>query len=138
MLCLTVFVSMLPAASFANETGAIGKGGIIAPRWAGVKDVYSDISFKGGQANVLIDIDIDTSKANKVNFTGNLQKNENGKWKTIKSWNDNRTVDGSSCIFNQSYDVQKGYEYKFVATAKAYKGSSLVDTINIKSPVKKY
>lgn len=138
MICLILVLSFVPTASVATESNMVQEGGIITPYWTGVTNVYSDLICSGGKANPMIDVTVDPSKVDKVNFNGSLLQYKSNQWTTIASWNVDKPVSLGHSLFNQSYGISSGYDYKFVTTVKAYKGSTLIDTISVVSAVERY
>lgn len=139
MVCLVFVLTASPAASFASSiVNEASEGGIITPYWTGVAQVYSNFICENGQANPQIDVAVDSNKVDKVNFNGKLLQYKNGLWTTVTSWNTTKPVSLTHCVFNEYYSISSGYNYKFVTTVKAYKGSTLIDTISIDSVTRWY
>lgn len=140
VLCLVFLLSIVPVTPFAGtySIDTTGEGGIITPYWAGVAQVKYSLACSAGKANPRIDVEVDSSKVDKVNFKGSLLQYKNNQWTTIASWNANRPITLNHSLFNESYSISSGYDYKFVTTVKAYKGSTLVDTIDLESATKWY
>lgn len=67
-----------------------------------------------------------TSSADSVKLIVELQRYEDNKWNTIKSWEDNQGV--TFAAVNEKYAIKKGYSYRLYLTVKAYKGSKLLET----------
>ena len=138
MIGMVLILALLPMASFAATNNSIKEGGIITPYWMGVITVYSDLICASGKANPVFDVAVDPTKVDKVNFNGSLLQYKNAQWVTIATWNVNKSVYLGHSLFDQTYSISSGYNYKFVTVIKAYKGSTLVDTINVNSTEKYY
>lgn len=140
VLCVAILLSIAPMTSFAGSSyiDIAGEGGVITPYWTGVVRIYSDLICSGGKANPVIDVEVDSSKVDKVNFNVSLLQYKNNQWINIAGWDMDKPVSLNHSLFGESYSISHGYDYKFIATIKAYKGSALVDTINVESEIERY
>lgn len=144
--CLMMVILIMPTSiSFANTDGInsskvlMGNNSQIVPFWTGVISLVHDLEFINGKGTVWFQVGVKSDKVNKVNFSGYLQKNIGGRWTTIETWNTTKAVSlSSSASLEKKFDAQKGYQYQYFATIKAYKNTTLVDTIEMESDVKSY
>ena len=70
----------------------------------------------------------------KTEIKASLQRKVNNTWTTISTWS---STGSRTCTLSKTANVLKGYEYRVVSTAKAYKGSKS-ETKTIISNISKY
>lgn len=103
-------------------------------RFSNISRNNTKLSVVSGEARVTSTL-IGQSKVTKTSISAKLQRNIKGTWKTIDTWT--VSSNSKSCNLSKSKKVSKGYSYRILATAKAYKGS-LSETNNIISNIVKY
>ena len=143
-ICCMIIVSCPISVSHAgmqgqkNPVNHTTESSQIVPFWVGVIRATHDLEFIDGNATAWFKVRVNPDKVNKVNFSGYLQKKIDGRWTTVESWNETKTVSLVNASLEKKYDAQKGYQYQYFATIKAYKNTTLVDTIEVESGVKSY
>ena len=91
----------------------------------------SNISISSkGIASILCTV----SGITKTEIKASLQRKVNNTWTTISTWS---STGSRTCTLSKTANVLKGYEYRVVSTAKAYKGSKS-ETKTIISNISKY
>lgn len=99
----------------------------VQPLWTYVTKVGATIDISdAGVAKVKATGEANTKGVTKTTITASLQQMKDGKWKEVKSW----TVSSNSMsasLPEKSWAVNHGYSYRVVATAKAYKGTTLLE-----------
>lgn len=77
---MVLLMPLVPITSFAgtNSITAIEEGCIVTPYWTGVVTIYIDLICSGGKANPVIDVEVDSSKVDKVNFNVSLLQYKKG------------------------------------------------------------
>ena len=90
------------------------------------------ISTKG-IASILCTVSGNTG-ITKTEIKASLQRKVNNTWTTISTWS---STGSRTCTLSKTANVLKGYEYRVVSTAKAYKGSKS-ETKTIISNISKY
>lgn len=139
LLCFSLVFSMIPGSAFAEErNSAVNLENDIMPILIGVERINNILSFSSSRADVNITVKAYPEKIDKVKFEINLQKYQNGKWISIKTWNQSKSLSYGYTEFDESYSVEKGYKYRFKGSIKAYKGTSLVEDVSIASEEKIY
>lgn len=91
----------------------------ISPYTLYIEDSRSDLTISSGQAQVSSHI-MGRSDVTKVKIVARLQKYENGKWTTIKTYT--KTSNSSFASLSETYSVTKGYTYRVSNTLTAYCG----------------
>lgn len=132
ILSLVLFV---PSCIYAGELWSPNETQPM-PCWTGVVEIESNLLISGKKVNPQITLKVDKNKITKVSFEGELRQKVNGRWKTVETWNTTKKVSSIKVSFDKTYDMQYGVEYYYVAKVKAYNGTSLLDTIDVTSPVK--
>lgn len=143
-MCLLIVVLMMcmaPSTVFAGEwnnvlDSSLGEQ-IFYPDWVGVETVTPDLLISNGKAQAVVTV-LGNTQGDNVKFNINLQQYNNNKWISIKNWNSSQTISKGKAVFNQSYSITKGYNYRYTGTVKMYKGSTLLDTINVTSNTESY
>lgn len=107
---------------------------VAMPRWIGINLVITDLFLTGGNVNPQITVEVNADKVTKVTFIGELRKKVNGTWIAVESWNVSKNVSTKTVVFNETYRAEKGCEYTYVTTVRAYSGTTLLDTIDVKGP----
>ena len=66
----------------------------VDPRWSYFTTVVGDLDISSsGKATAMATVSANKSKVDKVKVTCNLQRFENGSWKTVKSWSEESDTD---------------------------------------------
>ena len=98
-----------------------------APRWSHLTYISGHIEIDDdNDAWVSVVADASPQDADTLTVKCELQQLKNS-WKTIKSWTEKS--DDTSVLLDGEYAVYKGYSYRIKVTAKAYKGSTLKETV---------
>lgn len=120
-----VVVSFIVAVSIISCISMTAFAG--APRWSHWTMLTGDIEIVSDNACLITVIcDCSAREADNVKITCELQQ-YNGSWKTIKSWS--KSVDETSISLEKNYAIAKNYSYRLKVTAKAYKGTKLLETV---------
>ncbi len=128
---MVMVICLLPNFVFATEkVSNLGVENNIIMRWVGTAYCTSSLEVSSGEAELGISVLVYNGKADKVKFSVDLQQYKDNKWVTIKSWDETNKVDTVVALFDHSYDVEKGYNYRFKSKIKVYKGSTLMDSIS--------
>ena len=120
LLTAILFLTIIPWASAAM-------GSEVQPMWTYVTSVAGKIDISAnGTATISATGTADRKGVTKVTVTASLQQYNAGKWKEVKSWA--ATNDGTAVELTQkSWNVNHGYSYRVVVTAKAYSGTTLLE-----------
>lgn len=136
-LCISscIFTSILPA--YADEVKLDDKYQEVDDSMELMEYITNsksnlNISSKG-IASVLCTVSGNTG-ITKTEIKANLQRKVNNKWTTVSNWNSSGS---RTCTLSKSANVTKGYEYRVLATVKAYKGNKS-ETKTITSNISKY
>lgn len=95
------------------------------PRWSHLTLFSGDMDIANGMATITVVCDASSREADSVAATCSLQQLD-GSWKTLKTWTE--SDDDTSLIYEKQYAVAHGYSYRLKVTAKAYKGSTLLES----------
>ena len=107
--------------------GAAAQAEGMQPLWTYVTKVIGTITISsGGTAKVTAEGAARSQGVTKTTVTASLQQFKDGKWQEIKSWtiSSNGT---STKLSEKSWPVAHGYNYRVVATTKAYAGTTLLE-----------
>lgn len=98
------------------------------PRWSHWTMLAGDIDVESDNwILVTVAADCSPAEADNVKVTCELQQ-LNGSWKTIKSWTQSNK-DDTTILMQKNYAIAKNYSYRLKVTAKAYKGTKLLETV---------
>lgn len=101
----------------------------ITPYWIGLSSITESFQIlSGGIANPIIDGVSYAGAVDYVNVKVSLKRSNGTGWTTIKSWNQNLAISLNQFMFNETYNVIRGYSYMYSATIKSYKNGLLLDT----------
>lgn len=99
----------------------------IAPHWSYMMMITAGMEVNDyNYAEIDVTCSCDPDDADSMKVTLKLQQYDGG-WKTIKTWTE--TVNNTTAWFTKSAGIPKGYSYRNQVTAKAYKGSKLLETV---------
>jgi hypothetical protein len=103
----------------------------VDPRWSYFTTVVGDLDISSsGKATAMATVSANKSKVDKVKVTCNLQRFENGSWKTVKSWSEESDTDTPHIVMmEKTYYVVEGYSYRIEVKSKAYKDGALKESI---------
>lgn len=87
----------------------------IMPRYKYIKQIGIGLKVQNNKAHLYVECI--THNTAKISIKVELQKYENGNWKTIKTYSDSEN--GTDCIVSESYDVSSGYNYRTNVTINA-------------------
>ena len=138
IVCVLMVLSTVPSGIFADSGIAVkDEQYSISPRWTGVAWVDAKLIISGETVKPQVIVEVDADKVTKVTSVGELKKKVNGRWVTVGTWDLTKQVTTFNLQFNQSYEMETGFEYTYVTTIKAYNGTTLLDTIDVEGPVKR-
>lgn len=99
-----------------------------SPYWSHWVTIAASLDIeKDNWAECGVMADCSSREADNIKVTCELQQ-LNGSWKTIKSWTESEKND-TTLLMTKYYAVAKNYSYRLKITAKAYKGTSLLETV---------
>ena len=139
-LVLVFAITAMPGMSSAKEAvpdKALFTGGI-SLMWVGMDKYSSDLSISSGKAVCTIIVNATSVKVDNVNFSVKLQQYKSGSWTTIESWDQGTSLINGKAKFNESFNISKGFTYRFTGTIKTYKNGKLLDTCAITSTEEAY
>ena len=112
-------------------TAVAGPQKRVDPRWSYFTTVVGDLDISSsGKATAMATVSANKSKVDKVKVTCNLQRFENGSWKTVKSWSEESDTDTPHIVMmEKTYYVVEGYSYRIEVKSKAYKDGALKESI---------
>lgn len=120
LLFLVMVIGILSSITAFAENG-------IAPHWSYIMMVSADMEVNDyNYAEIEVMASCDPDDADSMKVTLKLQQYDGG-WKTIQTWTEN--INGTTALFTKSTGIPKGYSYRNQVTAKAYKGSKLLETV---------
>lgn len=112
-------VTCLAMTAFANTP---------QPRWSHWTMLSGGIEVQSDNlAQCTVLCDCSPAEADNVKVTCELQQYDKS-WKTIKSWTESNK-DGTELLIQKYYGIAKNYSYRLKVTAKAYKGTKLLETV---------
>lgn len=98
------------------------------PYWSHWTMIAGDIEIESDNyARITVLADCSPRDADNVKVTCELQQYTSS-WKTIKTWTESEK-DSTSFLMQKYYAIAKKYSYRLKVTAKAYKGTTLKETV---------
>lgn len=98
----------------------------VAPIWDYLITISGDMQISdSGWTTVTVYCNSNYNKVTKIKAKCELQRLENSKWNTIKTWTESRNI--STILYEKETAVYKGYNYRLRVTAYAYSGSTLLE-----------
>ena len=116
---LLAIISLFSVSAFALEVDA----GVseVMPCYEYVRKATASLDISGGTADASAKVMGYPGTTTRIYITMYLQRNEDGAWKTVKSWS------GSSSSYsfelNKSAGVESGYTYRVRASCQVYAGT---------------
>ena len=134
-VCMTMAVSMLCVAAYAQEVQTNLDSEVITPRYSYTDDAYANLAISSSGAASCSASATAISPSYEVDLTMTLQRN-NGGWKTVKTWTN--SADWSVSLSGTWY-VTPGYDYR-VETKATIKNSSgrALETVTVHSRTVEY
>lgn len=119
-------VSLLAMIIVSSTTAYASTTDAPTPRWSHLTlmRAYMEVDDYG-RAEISVTCGADTLTVNNMVSKCELQQFD-GKWKTIKSWNDSN--DDSAIMYTKDYAIAKNYSYRLKITASAYWDSTLLES----------
>ncbi len=97
----------------------------IDPRWDYLIYISGFIDISNNKASIEVSADADPTDVDKIKATCSLQRLD-GSWKTLKTWTE--TDNSSSILYEKTYGVYSGYNYRLKITVYAYKDGKLLES----------
>lgn len=109
----------------------------ISPRMYFISTCGQGLSISNkGVATVSATVSGYGSQTAKTSISASLQQWKNSKWVEVDSWS--VTKDRSTCIFTETANVQKGYNYRAVVKCTAYTVDGYSEMRTLVSDTEKY
>ncbi len=95
------------------------------PRWTYLALIEGAIDISDGIANIYVSCDAPRDGVTKVKAKCELQRYDDS-WSTVKTWTETET--GTFVVYEKTYAVYSGYDYRIKVTGYAYNGSTLLES----------
>lgn len=114
---------------YANEISESDTS-VIAPFFTYINFFINDFDISSdGKAS--INAYLNARNVDSVKTEADLQRLENGKWKSVKSWSN--TEDALSCGIVEDWYVVSGFSYRLVSNAYVYQNGKMVESTSFTS-----
>lgn len=125
-LVFAVCLGLLSVPLCAQGGQAVGPLGGISPMNVYISRSTNSLDISGGTASCTANMRA-SSQITKVKIISRLQYQKSGSWVTLETYTD--SADTYSVSQYETCSVSGGYQYRLASTFYAYKGGSLVETV---------
>jgi hypothetical protein len=131
-----MFISTVIPIDAKPNTVAIEKQNIvIRPSFTNISLFYNDF-YITDQGKAFLTSSVDARNVDECKVRMDLQKYQNGRWTTVKSWS--KTENGTFCGLGEAWYVMSGYQYRMVSYSYVYEKGSLLESTTYTSKSRLY
>lgn len=98
---------------------------LIQPYFTNINVFYNDFNITN-QGKAMLTSIVDARNVDRIRIEIYLQRYQNGRWNTVKSWETNQN--GTLATLGENWYVASGYQYRMLSYAYVYKDGIIVDS----------